>query len=1125
VDIPAWLEDLGLGQHARAFRDNDIDAALLPTLTADDLRELGITSLGHRKRLLAAIAALNGRADARPLAAPLAALAPRSGSAPLQAERRQLTVMFVDVVGSTTLAAELDPEDMAEVIRAFQDACAGVITRFEGLVAQYAGDSVLAYFGYPRAHEDDAERAVRAGLDLIDAVGRLTPRAGGALQVRVGIATGLVVVGDLAGEGGTREDAVIGGTPNLAARLQTLAAPGAVLISPTTRQLIAGSFECADLGVQPIKGFSEPVRVWQVLGMSRAESRSEARWAEGLTPLIGREEELGLLLRRWELAKEGEGRVVLLSGEAGIGKSRLIRSFRERLEAEAYTPLRYQGSPYHTNSALYPIIEQLERAAGFAHDDTAEAKLAKLEALLAAGAEDVSVVTPLVADLLSVPTDSRYPLLDLTPRQRKAKLFQMLLGQLEGLAAKQPILEIFEDAHWLDPTTLELLGLAVDRVRTLPVLLLVTCRPEFMPSWAHQAHATMLTLNGLGRRQVTAMVERLTGAKALPAVVLEEIVARTDGVPLFVEELTKTVLESGLVRDGEEHRYELAGSLPPLAIPPTLRDSLMARLDRLAPVKEVAQIGATLGREFSHELLAAVVPLGEAALQEAMDQLVAAELVFRRGMPPDATYSFKHALVQDAAYRSILNSKRRQIHARVAAALQERSPNHAQRRPELLAWHFAEAGLAAEAAEYRYKAGRRAMARSAMPEAIAQLTQALEALAGLPPGPNRDRKELDLQVALGGAFVAAKGLATPEVERAFARARELCTDEAQSPQLLAALSGLFGHHQHRSGVHIAFGIAEELLRSAERQQDVAAQAMAHRCLGASSLFKGKLAAALRHFELALAFYETADRSSPVFLWASDTRVACLNFTPSILLWQGYPDQALAHGRAALAAAQEAGQAYTASHALYLNCWFHQVRGDVQAVRDLAGATMVLAGEHGFPLWSASASILHGWALAASGEVATGVAQMRQGLADHQVTGMQLQRPYFLGLLADVLTRTRDRSSEALDCLAEALAIVGRSEERCLEAELHRLEGEALLAASPARPAEAEGRYLHALGVARRQGARFWELRAATSLARLWRSHGRRREGHDLLAPIYGWFTEGFGTPDLRDAKALLDELT
>lgn len=1119
MDIPAWLEGLGLGRYARAFRDNNIDAALLPTLTAEDLRELGVTSLGHRKKLLAAIAALARPADAPPLPV---ALAPHA----VHAERRQLTVMFADLVGSTVFAADLDPEDMADVIRAFQGACTGVITRYEGTVAQYVGDGVLAYFGYPRAHEDDAERAVRAGLDLIDAVGRLTSQAGSALQARVGIATGLVVVGDLSSAGRTWEDAVVGGTPNLAARLQALAAPGTVLISPTTRQLVAGSFECADLGVQPIRGFSETVRVWRVLGPSQAQSRSEARWSEGLTPLVGREEELGLLLRRWELAKEGEGWVVLLSGEAGIGKSRLVRAFRERLEGECYTFLRYQGSPYHTESALHPLVEQIERAAGFEHDDSAEAKLAKLEALLALGTEDVGLATPLVADLLSVPIGSRYPPLDLSPRQRKVKLFQALLGQLEGLAAKKPVLQIFEDAHWLDPTTAELLALTVDRVRTLPVLLLVTCRPEFVPTWAHQAHVTSLTLNGLSRRQVKAMVERLTGAKALPGEVMEQIVARTDGVPLFVEELTKTVLESGLVRGGA-HRYELNGALPPLAIPPTLRDSLMARLDRLAPVKEVAQIAATFGREFSHELLAAVVPLDETALQEAMEQLVAAELVFRRGMPPDATYSFKHALVQDAAYRSMLHSRRRQIHARVAAALKERSPDIAERQPELLAWHYGEAGLAAEAAEYRYKAGRQAMARSAMPEAIAQLTQALEALAGLPPGADRDRKELDLQVALGGAFVAAKGLAAPEVGRAFSRVRELCADDPGCPQLLAALSGLFGHHQHRSGVHVAFGIAQELLRSAERQGDVAAQTMAHRCLGASSLFKGELTAALGHFERALALYERVDRGSPVFLWASDTRVAGLSFMALILLWQGYPDQALARARTALAAAQaatqEAGQVYTASHVFYLSCWFHQVLGDVEAVRELADATMALAGEHGFPLWSASASILRGWALAAEGEVAAGVARMRQGLADHQVVGMQLQRPYFLGLLADALTRG-GRPSEALDCLVEALAVVDRSEERCLEAELHRLEGEALLAVSPARPAEAEACHQRALGVARRQGARLWELRAATSLARLWRDQGRRREARELLAPVHGWFTEGFDTPDLRAARALLDEL-
>jgi predicted ATPase/class 3 adenylate cyclase len=1123
VEVGDWLRGLGLEQYEQAFRDNDIDARVLPGLTADDLREIGVVSVGHRRLMLQAIAALSAAAaPVAPATGMAEAVAASAAHAPPQAERRQLTVMFVDLVGSTALSSRLDLEELGEVLRAYQDAAAGAIMRFEGHVAQYLGDGVLAYFGYPRAHEDDPERAVHAGLELIDAVGRLAPRAGSALQVRVGIATGLVMVGDLLDEGGAREEAIVGETPNLAARLQALAAPGTVAISPLTRRLVAGSFECADLGPQRLRGLPQPVRVWRVLGASGAESRFEARRMEGLTPLVGREEELALLLRRWELAKGGEGQVVLLAGEPGIGKSRLVRALRERLDEEAHTPLRHQGSPYHTNSALHPVVERLERAAGFERDDTAETKLAKLEALLAVGTEDVGAVAPLVADLLSVPVGGRYPPLDLTPQQRKARLFGAFLAQLEGLAAKQPVLVVFEDAHWFDPTTAELVGVLADRVRALPVLLLVTYRPEFTPGWAHHAHATLLTLNRLGRRQVAAMVKRITGGKPLPDAVLEQITARTDGMPLFVEELTKAVLESGLVND-EGDRYGLEGSLPPLAIPPTLRDSLTARLDRLAPVKEVAQIGAVIGREFEYELLAVVAPLGEAGLRQAMDQLVEAELVFRRGAPPDATYSFKHALVQDAAYGSLLRSRRRQIHARVAAALEEHFPDRAEAQPELLAHHWMEAGLAEKAIEYRRKAGQRAMARSAMAEAVAQLTLALELLAGLPAGPDRDRKELDLRVTLGGALVAAKGLGAPEVGKAYARARELCAGEADAPELLAVLSGLFGHHQHASGVHAALEIAAELLRSGERQRDTAGQAMGHRCLGAASLFGGRLSAALAHFEQALTLYGTADRASPVFLWASDTRVACLSFTSSILLWQGYPDQAVARSRAALAAAEELGHAHTTSHALYLSCWFHQVRGDVGTVRERASAAMSLAAEHGFPLWASSATVLHGWVLAAEGEVAAGVARMRQGLAAHGPVGMQLQRPYFLGLLADVLTRAGD-CAEALDLLAQALAIVERSEERCMEAELHRLNGEVLLALSPVRWAEAEACYHRALAAARGQAARLWELRAAVGLARLWRGQGRLGEGHDLLAPVYGWFTEGFDTPDLKDAKALLDKL-
>ena len=1112
MDVSTWLRDLGLEDYVQAFRANHIDAEVLSRLTADDLTALGITSVGHRRRLLDAVAVLQSGTAA-------ASAQPTGVTArPGQAERRQLTVLFCDLVGSTELAAWLDPEDLRGVMGAYHSCTAAVVERFEGHVAKYLGDGMLAYFGWPQAHEDDAERAVRAGLELVVAVTRLKPHTGVRLQARVGIATGQVVVGDLVGAGATRDEAVVGEVPNVAARLQGLAKPGAVVISQATRRLVGGVFELDHLGPQRLKGFTEPRAAWRVAGEGRAESRFEARHAAVLTPMVGRDEEIALLLRRWRQASDGEGQVVLLSGEPGIGKSRLVHELRDRIAEKPHIRLLYQCSPHHTTSPLHPVIEQLERAAGFDRDDPPEVRLAKLETLLARGTDQLNQAVPLIAVLLGLPTEGRYPPLDLTPQRQKQLTLETLVDQLDGLAAAHPVLLTCEDAHWIDPSTQELLGLAIERIRRLPALALITFRPDLMPPWSGQPHVSALALTRLGPRDGSAMVDRVVGDKALPDEVAAQILAKTDGVPLFVEELTRTVLESGLLKEAGD-RWELSRPLPPLAIPSTLHDSLLARLDRVAPAKEVAQIGAAIGREFSHALLAAVAHRTEDRLRSVLDQLVASELIFRRGRPPEATYTFKHALVQDAAYGTLLKSRRQQLHARIAHTLEQQTTAEAQ--PELLAHHYTQAGLVKEAIRYWYKAARQARERLAMVEAAAQLTQALDLLPGLPNGRGRNQLEFDLQIDLCAALTAIKGGAVPEVERASARARELY------PQLLANLYKLFVDHLNWSSKEVARQIAEELLRMAERQQDVEAQVVGHRCLAESLLLNGQLLLALKHSLRALKDSEetidlngTAYRASPVHWGGPDARVQCLLFEALILLFQGCQDQALARSREALRAAQALDHALTTCQALYLTCWLHQVRGEPRAVEGRAETLLWLARQPGLSACEANGRILHGWAVGQRGEAEKGIAELRQGL---EAMGVQQHTPGFLGLLAGLHIATKN-SGEALQVLDEALARVDRLKERWFEAELHRLKGEALLARSPDHAADAEFCYQRALVVARNQSARLWELRSATSLARLWREEGRYADARHLLAPVYGWFTEGFDTVDLKDARALLDQL-
>jgi predicted ATPase/class 3 adenylate cyclase len=1038
-----------------------------------------------------------------------------------EAERRQLTVMFCDLVGSAALAGRLDPEDMREVIRAYRACCVERIARFDGHVAQYLGDGLLVYFGYPQAHEDNAERAVRAGLAIVEEVGRLKPLSERSLQVRVGIATGLVVVGDLVGNGATREEAAVGETPNLAARLQALAEPDTVVIAVSTRRLIGDLFECADHGVHHVKGFAEPVQVWRVVAEIPAESRFEAQHTAGLTPLVGRDREIALLVDCWLQAKAGEGQVVLLSGEPGIGKSRILRALRDRLGDEPHIRLRYTCSPYHQTSALYPFIEQLERAAGITRDDAPDQKLDKLEFLLGQGAANVERSTPLIATLLSIPTGDRYPPLAISPQRQKEKTLEALAGQLEGLAARQPVLMLFEDAHWIDPTSLEFLDRSIERTQELPVLFVITFRPEFTPLWTRHAHVTALTLSRLNRRQIVAMVERVAGSKPLPQPLLEQIAARTDGVPLFVEELTKAVLESGLVKDKGDH-YALTGPLPPLAIPATLQDSLMARLDRLAPAKEVAQIGAALGREFSHELLVAVAPLPGNALEDALAELVRTELVFRRGVPPEATYSFKHALVQDAAYGTLLRSRRRQLHARIVQVLEERFPETLKTQPDLLAHHCTEAGFAAKAIDYWCRAALQAAARSAISEAVAQLTNGFNLLPGL-PDEERSRRELGLQMALGKAITGAKGFAAPEGGHAYVRARALCAQLGEIAQLLPILYGLTLFHLYRGEMREAHDVARELLHLAEREGGSSARFYANRAMGVSSFPSGLFAAARMHMEQALILYDPVEHRDLAVLYAFDPHVVCLDYLSRALLPLGYPAEALARHGEALAEAQQLGHLTTLAFTLFFGCTLHQILHDRPRVGELAAVLVQLAKEQAFPIWLAGGLIMQGWVLTDAAQVKVGIMQMQQALDAWRATGAEFMVPYFLALLAEAHAQV-GQAREGLGLVTQALQRVERSGERWFEAELHRLRGELLLTRPERDEVQAEGAFLRAVEVARTQEARLWELRAATSLCRLWLDGSKQSEGRALLAPIYDEFTEGFGTTDLLNAKTLLDGL-
>jgi predicted ATPase len=904
-----------------------------------------------------------------------------------------------------------------------------------------------------------------------------------------------------------------------------------VVISAVTAQLVQRAFVLEALGTQALKGITAPMEVWRVVGPLETLREAPLPAPEDVKPLVGRSEELGLLLRRWEQSKAGQGQVVLISGEAGIGKSALVETLRTHVRREDLTRVAMRCSPYHTNSALYPVIAHVQQALRFERHDTAEEKLAKLEQALQPLRLPLHEVVPLIAELLAVPLPAgRYPPLQMTPLQQRQQTYDALIAWMQEEAERQPILVVWEDLHWADPSTLELLGLHIDQTPTALLLHLLTFRPEFVPPWPTRSHMTPLTLHRLERPQVEAMIARLAHGKTLPVEVVEHIVSKTDGVPLFIEELTKMLLESTLLREEAAH-YALTGPLAAVTIPTTLYDSLMARLDRLPTVREVAQLGAVLGREFAYEHLHALTTMDEATLQHGLTQLVDAELLYQRGRPPRARYIFKHALIQDAAYASLLKSTRQQYHQQVAQLLEARFPETVAAEPELLAHHYTKAGCNAQAVGYWQQAGTRALQRSANVEAIAHTQRGLELLTTLPDTPQRTQHEFDLLTTLGPALMTTKGYAAPEVVQAYTRARALCQQVGETPEHFPVLYGLWVFYAARSEHQTAMELGEQCLQLAQRIQDVALLLQAHLAIGISWFYLGNPTMAYTHLEHTIALYDPAQHHVLAYRYGGDPAILGLGYSAWPLWLRGYPAQARMQSARAISLTQQLTHPYTLARTLYYDALLCQLRRDAQAVRDQTEAAITVATAQRFALVQAAGLIMRGWAVAVQEHSTEGLVQIRQGLDMYRSTGAEFQQPHFLALLAEV-SGLLGQPEGGLAALEEALTLVEQTGERYYEAELHRQRGELLLLREakhyPAQGSwdqhEAETCFQHALDVARHQHAKSFELRAAMSLARLWQRQGKRAEAYDLLAPVYGWFSEGFDTANLIEAKALLNEL-
>jgi class 3 adenylate cyclase len=1108
--IAEWLETLGLGQYGKRFVENGIDISALAHLTDQDFKDLGVL-LGHRRKIQAAIAELPGNAPrtTRPETTPEPK--PRE-----DAERRHLTVMFTDLVGSTALSTQLDPEDLRSVISAYHKCVAQTVARFDGFVAKYMGDGALIYFGYPQAHEDDAERAVRAGLTLVEAVPKLKTPAGAPLQVRISIATGLVVVGDLIGSGEAQERGIVGETPNLAARLQAMAEPNTVVIADNTRRLLGNLFELQDLGSKDLKGIAGSARAWMALQARSVESRFDALHASSMTALVGREEELELLLRRWARAETGEGQVVLLAGEAGIGKSRLTAALLERLTGEPHTRLRYFCSPQHTDSAFYPIIGQMERAAGLGHDDPPQMRLDKLDAVLAQTSTSIEDAA-LFAEMLSLPNDGRYPALDLTPEQRRQRTLEALTSQLAELARQNPVLMIFEDVHWIDPTSLEALGRIMDRIKVLPTLLIVTFRPEFNAPWVGQSHVTSLTANRLGKREAAAIIAHLAGNKGLLAAdVMAEIVARTDGIPLFVEEMTKAVLEAE--SEGEARRTVAAVPPPTLAVPPSLHASLMARLDRLGSAKQLAQIGAAIGREFSHALLASLVRKPEEELVSALSRLVESGLLFRQGLPPHATYLFKHALIQDAAYGTLLREARRELHARIAKTLTERFTHIRETQPETLAHHYSKAGLADEAIEWWSKAGERAMGGSAYDEAVGHFNKAIGLAEGLPTGADQKLLRLRLQTNHGYALLHGRGQSAPETIASFALARDLAAEVEEPTERASAYYGLWAGSFLSGDLTVMRDEAEAILNDAKRWPGTPELGIAHRIFGTTCWFAGDYLGARLHVERGLKTHHYERDQHLALRFGYDVGViAMINL--AMIVWPlGDVHRAVSLIEEALVLALRTGHKPSVAAAHAYTCHLAALRRKPDEAAAHARALL----DDSPVLFRRTGKTYFGWVRYWAGDP-EGEVEMRSGIAMQLEAHGYLWRPTYLTMLAEIESRS-GRPEAGLATLDTALATMCRTGERWFEAEANRMRGELLLKLQQPDYGAVEGAFMRAIEIARSQHTRTFELRATLSLAKLYRATGRNSGVRELLVAAVAGFTEGAEVPEVAEVNRFLESL-
>jgi predicted ATPase/class 3 adenylate cyclase len=1036
-------------------------------------------------------------------------------------ERRPMTVMSCQFVGLAAQSSRIDPEDLRAVTAACHRHCLLIVEQHRGQVAHHLGDHFLCYFGYPVAGEHDAENAVRAGLALVGSAASLAAICGTNLGMRIGVASGVVVVGEVLVASSSLGHIAIGETPNLAERLRDVAETDGVTIDDATRRLVGTFFDCRDLGRLALLGFPLPVHGWQVLGMGGVQSRFDALRPMRL-PVIGRDEEIDLLLRRWQQAKLNHGSVVLISGEPGIGKSRIAQALQDRLEPEAHTHLCFFCSPHHQHSALYPTINQLSLAAGLRREDTAEQRLAKLEALLAPVTNTLDEVLPLLADLLSIPTGERPALPGLTPKKRRERTLQALLEQTETLAAQRPVLIVFEDLHWSDPTTLELLDLYIGTIATRRILMVLTYRPDFAPPWIGQSHVSLLSLNRLARAQCVVMVSKVAGGKALPRDIAEQIINRTDGIPLFVEELTKNVIESGIVIPAGDYFITQAPATT-LPIPMSLHASLLARLDRLRSAREVAQIGAVIGREFSYQFLSAIARLSEADLTDGLDGLISSGLAYRRGVPPDAEYVFKHALIQEAAYDSLTREKRRILHGNAVRALEEELIELGESRPEVLARHCTEARLTAKAIANWLRAGERAIARSALVEAIAQLQEALKLIPSLPDDTERDRQEMMLQLALGGVLIAVSGYGAEIAGRAYARAHYLCTKIGHTQGAIRALWGQFVNFHVRAEVDRSHMAANELLNIAERENDDTGRLIGHRAIGDGLIHVGEFAAARAHLEQAVAVSNHMDHRSLALLLAESPRIASLQFLALASGILGFLESAHARNEQAVEEARGLSHVTSLAFALSTACRIYCIIGDSHVVLRCSEELLVLAREQSLAFFLATGSAYRGWALLEEGDWAAALEHLQYGIARFKETGAAFTLPLFLGWLAKAYSKM-NQDEKAFAQLSSALAHSEATGVQYYDAELFRIKGDLLLANHTSNQDDAETQFRNAISLAKSQDAKLFQLRASIALARLWVCHGRRDQARDLLMPVYGWFTEGLDTPDLQDARDLVTGL-